>query len=757
MKISVPEAAKLAGISVNIVNALIKAKDLVVIKETPDDGGRVRQYLDDAGVYKLSTFARAYHEGYSSEAAIRIASEVGHHRYRRNRQLNEALSTILSSCFYDDIQKARDVLLDQARKLLSVECVLLFTNGCMRPHRYSLDAASGTVGTWEKETLERFPPLPAEIVEEWREHRKNSNRPVSLYGDGLGAARFPKYFHPSHLPSGSYHSLMAVPLSTRKQHLFGFLVAINRTGQQDVRSAMAVFDVSDEVAGEALGHIVERGSEIQPALQQTRELLESLHANPKLSEFFGKILEAAIVGTGSQRGDLAWWSDGQLLVVAQRSDVLNQSKIQLGAIVPEPSLMRMVFETRRAAIMPNRKAYPFCNYYFHAWDKTASELAIPLLVPGNDRPLGVLNLEAQYEGFFDSKDLATVSTIAQHGALYAALIESRSTVYQILSTAAEKDREPRENPLEATLRDIEQRTGFRAILLYAADYREAQLNMVAARGRNIPEGGYWYSFDEQALASKVFRENAPYFCANADADQFVADRGRRDFDVHGPVVVVPLRFGQTVVGVLVAWDKKKKLGAPPSEFQDLEHYGPLVVGSFIDLGMIKVMEEFRRLQDRLLERALEIEPFVHDVLRALGLFFKHARVWRYEKDGSKISRFCCVDSVGVGETDGKYRGQVLLPESSKYTEFIGELAPQAIAFLLNPDQQFGPAPEAVLLDRPVNAPWAVYPLYAAGERLGHVACDNYQYREITPRDREVMALFGSLLAQAIDRWGWPTS
>lgn len=68
-----------------------------------------------------------------------------------------------------------------------------------------------------------------------------------------------------------------------------------------------------------------------------------------------------------------------------------------------------------------------------------------------------------------------------------------------------------------------------------------------------------YRFEENSLATKVFRERRREFVADADSeimkgnDSLLAEKGCIKFDVHGPVVALPVQIQGHTSAVLVAW------------------------------------------------------------------------------------------------------------------------------------------------------------------------------------------------------------
>ena len=282
------------------------------------------------------------------------------------------------------------------------------------------------------------------------------------------------------------------------------------------------------------------------------------------------------------------------------------------------------------------------------------------------------------------------------------------------------------------------------ILIYLLNHREACLQVKSPKGAKFE-----YKLHDRSLATKVFHDNHAYFCPDPLHDLYIHFEGIKRFGIKGPVLGVPLRFGDLLVGVVVLWGKHDPQVPPASEISEIERFVTKYVtgatGHEFEIAM-NAVSELRRKLIWLDSEALIVKASLQ-AMRGIGL--DRARVFRIED--LKSFSYRCVGSVG-DERENQFQDTLIRNcKPVVFAEPDGKRIVQARRF--DPLQSEGD-PNAELLLKPAELPYVNVPLWCGQDLVGCLAGDNkYTQNRITKQlHLESLDLIAALVAPLLHSW-----
>jgi signal transduction histidine kinase len=306
--------------------------------------------------------------------------------------------------------------------------------------------------------------------------------------------------------------------------------------------------------------------------------------------------------------------------------------------------------------------------------------------------------------------------------------------------------------LQIILTAVQNIFGFNSSLIYIANYTARELVCCAQHGCEAvgeEKGPPRYSFDGHSLACKTFQKRCGVISEQPWLDDSIDQRGVRFFGVKTPVVGVPLRHDNHILGVLITWNKKT-----PSYF--LEVAGRLeLFASFAASHMaVSVALEKRVMAVRQLPRLLTRElqgisqkAVLEAIMKSLfGYPFDRVRLFEYHVE---TAAFIGVTSLGLAKPD-RFEHVRISVTRNPYAQHLVTTYSQNPAPRLYMTADFGPDPDSDPLEINPALPWAVAPLVLDGELIGQIVVDNGKtYRAITDDALDYLHAISAIAVSAI--------
>lgn len=629
------------------------------------------------------------------------------------------------------------ILADMARMHLGCESVSVFLAPLGDSARFELAASSGP-------SPDREPPSA------WSD-TTGSDRHINLTVEAIDSDPFATGLR-AHLAARRCFSLLALAVRRRRgaSLLRGWIVAENRVDRKGIASPGCFFDPAIEATGDVVASLASLIVDLLPQFALRRSLLSAMEQHQSLEVFLEEVLKQAVAATGADRGDVAWWDANSER--AQIAALFGNSVKSRRDLISNHSVMRRVFETGQAKVIPDVLEDPD---YDECDPKTRSELCVPVLRPRKERPIAVINVESHEIGFFDRLDLRVLEELAEYAALYGHMLETYDVITSVIPvgepTTDAEVRSATHRSLTTLLEHVAQEQELDKGLIFVADYRGARLCCVAAHPINGREtDALSYALSDASLVTKVFHEGIPRFVAKLDDELDVSRRDMKEtFACAGSVIVMPLLFGPSVIGVIAVWSTRP--GLPTRAHLDrLRPYADLAVTSIAVASELQrhkqVLESIRVVMTRMATE--NRQTVLREILEALiKTDFDRARLFELTDD---CAMFRCLDSTSRIAEERSYRGETIDVRTSPYAELTIKLRPDEWHAVIQKPKPDHPDPNAVKLGKPLLMPWAVAPLFVGGVLYGYLACDNaHQNKEITEQDLQLLDVFASLAAQAV--------
>ncbi len=568
-------------------------------------------------------------------------------------------------------------------------------------------------------------------------------------------------YEPSHL-SGRCYSWIRIPIFDRKNRPLGFVVAENRLANQGIPNEVTSFDTRIERLGEAYASLLSGMLELIPHVIALQRLAVPFQKRASIRGYFREVLRVALFMARGYRGeatlvDLSNANGRTGLSIVSRLGPsqdgitwrsipsVNSPKTSHSASqFPRRSITQEVFERNEAQLVRDvlkAPVYHPCN------EATRSQLTVPIRDPLSGQAIGTINVESHIVGGFDETDRQSLTDLAHHAGLFASMAMARDSVIDLFRSSVPEFH--KDGSLQLLLDTVTAATGYRG-LIYVADYRAAMLR-ISAKSPDLEiseeDERLLHPFNAQALATKVFFDREPYFATDPTNDLWVCPIGYRAIgSPKGPLLGIPVTFGQIVVGALVLWGTH---GHVPVAV-DAERLRPLVT--------LVVSTESSARQAR-----------IHDMIR-LGKPLDEIMAAALEElcrvaDRSRLMQFVSSDTVEcLGsralqyEQNDRYRGRTVPTQASKFFDAFKGASP-CRAVHQDP-RLLGPDPLAHNWDRPSDLDFYMLPLYVIQNEdqsskpfalWGYASVDNvYTRRPIkTVFVEEALEQIGSLLELAL--------
>lgn len=576
-------------------------------------------------------------------------------------------------------------------------------------------------------------------------HIADEGRIVRLHGADLRDNPYVAGRSTAHLASAECFSVMGIPLRDRKGRVLGIVKVDNKKGGAGLAGPDAFFDETDEFIARLLLDKIVLVLESLRTFEAFRRLIEHMHRAGSLDEFLEETLKIGMALLQADRGHFIWWD------VAERRSVIRalvgESSLSKGDILPGHGIVHDVLKTGEPHLVKDVQGY--AGDYYQANPSTRSEITVRLEFEG--RALGVLNMESSRVNGFDEQDLELLRLLAHHAAIAAQVVGKEIHFRGIVQRLAEQA-PSQEEVLRSILASVESSYGFDAGLIFIPDYTLNLLRCSAHTGADslgVDPADFAIRFDEEALATKVFKEQEAYFSADPATDKNISPKGRETFRLGGALVAIPLIFRGRTVGVLISWSRRNP---PPREehkelLKPLAHLAAMTI-AIAESGQqrVKVLEKIEEILTQM-QTELSLEKNLHQILlgvQAAG--FDKVRAFEFREGAAA---FVGLDSVGMSDPEG-FAGLTISLDENPYARHLAESWQGNPAARKYGAEKFGPDPDAERLEKDPQMPWAVVPLVIAKKLYGQITADNRPTkRDITDDSLEYLTLLGALASQAI--------
>jgi hypothetical protein len=309
--------------------------------------------------------------------------------------------------------------------------------------------------------------------------------------------------------------------------------------------------------------------------------------------------------------------------------------------------------------------------------------------------------------------------------------------------------------LDDILHYICQQTDLDAGIIYIADYKARILrcwSYMGCEGMELDRRYLGYDFDQPALATKVFREEQPYFAETPD-DPNVAIEGAVAFHIASSLVGLPLVFYEIPVGSLVLWSRRQQHFWPKE--LDKKRLLPFAQFAAERIGTWQInwqRAQVIRLICRLLDSRHGIFNFQKSfsiIMRAVqAADFERVQVFEYDRTRGLLICFASLDASG----SNRFQGLSLDAKANRYAADIVYNSQRGTrAYAYDPGTSYGTDPDHDRLERARIVPWAVVRLMAEGKFCGCIMVDNrLTGRPITERSLDYLTLIGSNAGKQIE-------
>jgi NAD-dependent SIR2 family protein deacetylase len=494
------------------------------------------------------------------------------------------------------------------------------------------------------------------------------------------------------------------------------------------------------------------------------------------------ILEAAVILSGSHRGDVSFVADdtnpqlqrvanyppvksGQALPPISADSITSTIFLQANANISKDYIYLRNVQEAKADLIANgysNSRYVACD--LDVW----SELAYPIIADG--RRVGTLNLESNVCDAYAEGHVYVARRITEElGRVYIQSERRRMRAAPLLRFY----REPAN--FDALLRKSRLiRSLGHKFILYEIDHEAKQLVAHCAYGTR----SFSYGFDTKSLAVKAFMDRNAIYVEDAAKElalsaalrtSWLNEAGVEEFDISGPVFACPVRLGGQTEAILVTWTEPSIRKLPHdittplyelfrSSCRQVSRLADLVVNDRLGTDRLSAEWFLGELYGRLgkidhgkvwSRSNLTNSVFRAGILQALlesviaertGL--KRVRVWRAtvstSKDGGsgalpQAVDFQCVRSLTCSgyTAAGKQECDAYLgcraDASDLYCRYtVSRYAHDPFARWQHPAMFGSPDPNSSRLDKDPSGSWIVAPIVRKGRLLGFISADNHR-------------------------------
>ena len=552
-----------------------------------------------------------------------------------------------------------------------------------------------------------------------------------------------------YLPSKKLRSLLAIPLKDPKDTVLG-LVKVENKKRSGGASPESGFDEADESIARILANTISLVLEHLRTESINRSLMQSIHSIRDRGSLLEEILKCSRALVHADRSDLALWNEtrGDLVVGAQQ----GEGTLTMGQPVPGPSIVRRLWNdsSLREVCVPDVLVDP----YYHAIDgRIRSQAAVKLQF--EDRDIGILSVESFNEDAFDEHDLEMLQWLGHYAAI-AYQVVGREVQFRGIVERLVEHSPPREELLNRILVSIRSIYGFTDCVIYTVDNTEQMLqcrSFIGCDGYDIDPSALSYRFDENTLASKVYRERRGYLCVDPRTDPYVSRRALELFGFTSPILAIPLVYNEKVVGTCTLWSQTGKVTPGPHHLIEMEPFARLAAANIAlaeteqhrSTVLVSIQEILNQMQTE-----MSREKNLRLILKGIQTAgFDRVRI--YETDETQ-ERLVGIDSVGMAAPDA-FIGYSMAIRDNPYVAHVAKQSltrPSACWFDPSDPAFWGADPAAASLGKDDDLPWLDVPLVIAGRFYGMIGADNmHTRREITSDHLDFMNVVGALTAQVI--------
>ncbi len=552
-----------------------------------------------------------------------------------------------------------------------------------------------------------------------------------------------------YLASKKLRSLLAIPLKDPKDMVLG-LVKVENKKRPDGTPLESGFDEADESIARILANTISLVLEHLRTDSINRSLVQAIHSIRDRGSMLDRILQCSRALVRADRSGLVLWNDarGDLVIGAQ----LGERTLSLGRTVPGPSVVRRLWNDPdlREISVPDVTADP----YYHAIDaRTRSQAAVKLRF--EDRDIGVLSVESFRKNAFDGHDLEMLQWLG-HYAVIAYQVVGREVQFRGIVERLVERSPHRDELLDRILVSIRSIYGFTDCVIYTVDNTAQMLqcrSYIGCEGFDEDPSVLSYRFDDNTLASKVYRDRKGYLCVDPRTDPYISRHALERFGFTSPILAIPLIYNEKVVGTCTLWSQSGKVTPGPHHLVEMEPFARLAAANIAlaeteqhrSTVLVSIQEILTQMQTEM-SREKNLRLILQGIQTA---GFDRVRI--YETDETR-EKLVGIDSVGM-EDPASFVGYSMTIRDNPYVHHVAKqsLTRPAACWFDPADPTFwGTDPAAPSLGKDDDLPWLDVPLVIAGRFYGMIGADNmHTRREITSDHLDFMNVVGALTAQVI--------
>ncbi len=552
-----------------------------------------------------------------------------------------------------------------------------------------------------------------------------------------------------YLASKKLRSLLAIPLKDPKETVLG-LVKVENKKRPDGTPLESGFDEADESIARILANTISLVLEHLRTDSINRSLVQAIHSIRDRGSMLDQILQCSRALVRADRSGLVLWNDarGDLVIGGQ----LGERSLSLGRSVPRPSVVRRLWHDPdlREIRVPDVSADP----YYHAIDaRTRSQAAVKLRF--EDRDIGVLSVESFREDAFDDHDLEMLQWLG-HYAVIAYQVVGREVQFRGIVERLVEQSPHRDELLNRILVSIRSIYGFTDCVIYTVDNTAQMLqcrSYIGCEGFDEDPSVLSYRFDDNTLASKVYRERKGYLCVDPETDPYISRHALERFGFTSPILAIPLIYNEKVVGTCTLWSQDGKVTPGPHHLVEMEPFARLAAANIAlaeteqhrSTVLVSIQEILNQMQTEM-SREKNLRLILQGIQDA---GFDRVRI--YETDEAQ-EKLVGIDSVGM-EDPASFVGYAMTIRDNPYVHHVAKQSltrPAACWFDPADPAYWGVDPAAASLGKDDDLPWLDVPLVIAGRFYGMIGADNmHTRREITSDHLDFMNVVGALTAQVI--------
>ena len=535
-------------------------------------------------------------------------------------------------------------------------------------------------------------------------------------------------------------------------------------------------DKRDDATAKVTAILRQLSSQVGRARFEIEGVLSSRPSTTR-SQAAQSILEAAVLLTGSDRGDVCLVADdtnpqlqriasyphaksGRFLPPIYPDSIISTVFLQANADIGKDYIYLPDVESAQADLAAN--GYTESRYIPCDMD-VRSELAYPII--GDGRRVGTLNLESNVYDAYTEEHVHVARRIAEDlGRVYIQSERRRMRSVPLSRFYTEPSH------LDALLKRSRLiRSLGHKFILYEIDHEAKRLIAHHAYGTRP----FSYGFDTRSLAVKAFMDRNEVYVEDAAAElglevrpSWLNEAGVEEFGITGPVFACPVRLGGQTEAILVTWSEPSLVKLPHdvttplrdlfrSSCRQVTRLANLVANDRLGTDWLSAEKFLNELYGRLgkvdhgkvwSRSNLTNTAFRASVLQALleallleGTGLKRVRVWRAivstandggSAGGGQAIGFQCVrslttaDSTAAGKPDRDAYVGCKADASDIYCHYtMSRFGHDPFARWQHPAMFGSPDPNSGHLDKDPRGSWIVAPIVRKERLLGFISAE----------------------------------